>query len=342
MNESKNTDYSLSAGELKELNQKITRKADRLTEPLLFVMFGFGLFLAHYYDTWFIALGAGGTCLMAYYSTKKLLPDSTLYHYVLSAVAAFFSSQYIYQMHGMAEMHFWVFISSALLIIYQNWRLQIPLIVIVLVHHGTFGYLQYTGHTQVYFTQLSYMDMTSFLFHGFLASCICLISGIWAYNIHLSAIRNAVNYKAIFQMKAELQVNADKMKGLNENLMQVNIEVQEKNEELRASEEKLTASGEQLQQMNEYLNRVVIERTQALLNQNKSLVQHAYINAHKVRSPLARILGLVNIINHELELKENSKDILHHLHLSATELDDILTEVRINLEKAEFKSKREF
>ncbi len=79
-----------------------------------------GLALATFYDTWFIAFGVGGLCLIAYYSVKLLLPQSTLYQYVLSVVLGIFMAQFIYQMHGLFEMHFFAFIGSAILITYQN------------------------------------------------------------------------------------------------------------------------------------------------------------------------------------------------------------------------------
>jgi signal transduction histidine kinase len=119
--------------------------------------------------------------------------------------------------------------------------------------------------------------------------------------------------------------------------MEVNKEVQNKNEELRASEEELVASAEELKQINENLNNLVEYRTQTILNQNNKLVHHAFINAHKVRSPLARILGLVNLIGHEVKLDENGKDLVTRLDHSAHELDEILKEVRTNLDEAEFK-----
>jgi hypothetical protein len=160
------------------LNKEIYVKADRIIRWLLLVMYVFGFFIAFFYETWLVAFGVGSLCLFAYFITKKLLPDSNLYQYVLSAICAIFAAQYIYQMHGMAEMHFWVFISSTALIIYQNWRLQIPIILIVYIHHGTFAYLQYIGFSEVYFTQLDYMDLTTFLFHAVLATGVCFVSGL--------------------------------------------------------------------------------------------------------------------------------------------------------------------
>lgn len=328
---------SLNKAELKELNHSIYQEADKLTEPLLFLMFLFGLFLATFYDTWVLAFGIGGINLFAYFITKRLLPYYTLHHYVFSAVSAIYAALYIYQMHGMAEMHFWVFISATILIIYQNWKLQLPLIGIVLLHHGTFAYLQYRGYSKIYFTQLDYMDMTSFIFHGLLASGVCLISGIWGYNLHQRTLDDTLHVKKLNQMKATLEANATQMKMMNEQLMVSNFDIKEKNDELRTSEEELLASGEELKQINENLNQLVLERTTTLLNQNNTLIHHAYISAHKVRGPLARILGLINLMNVEPDLQSKGKELLQHLNTSANELDDTLREVRDSLEKAEFK-----
>jgi len=327
----------LTKAEQCAIDRETYGKADRFIEPLLWLMFGFGMFLAFFYETWFIAVSIGGLCLVAYFITKKLLSQSTLYQYVTSAIFAIFAAQYIYQMHGMAEMHFWVFISSTILILYQNWRLQLPLILLVVIHHGTFAYLQYAGVEGVYFTQLAFMDLTTFIFHGVLAACVCLVSGIWSETIYQRTLQDALNYKALAGMKAKLEQNAESMKELNEELSATNEEIQQKNEQLQASEEQLLESAEELRVINENLNTLVEERTQKLLTQNETLSHHSFIHGHKVRSPLARIQGLVNLINMEVELKEKEKDILYHLNLSANELEAILNEVGGKLDRAEFK-----
>ncbi|HMJ68813.1 MAG TPA: hypothetical protein VK508_07960 [Cyclobacteriaceae bacterium] len=315
MNHEQNaTDFALSREEITHLYQGIHARADKLTEGVLYIMFAFGICIAFFYDTWLIAFGVGGLCLAAYYVSKHFLPGSNLYQYILSAVSAILAAQYIYQMHGMAEMHFWVFISSTILIIYQNWKLQIPLIVLVVVHHGSFAYLQYIGYKEIYFTQLNYMDLTTFFFHGILASCVCLVSAIWSANIHNRTMHDAQNLKMMTQLQSELR---------------------QKNEELSASEEELVASSEELRQINDNLNMLVENRTQVIIDQNKKLVNYAFTSAHKVRSPLARILGLVNLISHEISLTEKGKELNNHLHISANELDDMLRDARRNLDESD-------
>ena len=314
----------LSEGELKNLMKGIFSFANKVNEGLLLAMFLFGIFIALFYDTWLVAFAVGGLCLLAYYLTKKILPDSDLYQYVLSSVSAIFAAQFIYQMHGMAEMHFWVFISSTIMIIYQNWKLQIPLILIVVIHHGSFAYLQFVGYKEIYFTQLDYMDLTTFIFHGVLATCVCLVSAYWSYTIYQRTIQDAENLKRELILKSELQ--------------EKNEALTTSEEELRASQEELLASQEELTQINENLNNLVNERTLTIIGQNKKFVHHAFINAHKVRSPLARIQGLVNLLSYESHrLSEEGQEIQRMLRVSTEELDDILREVRVNLDEAEYK-----
>jgi hypothetical protein len=203
------SDDKLNVKEFKELQRGIFSFADKVNEGLLQVMFLFGIFIAFFYDTWLVAFGVGSLCLIAYYTTKKLLPESDLYQYVLSGISAIFAAQFIYQMHGMAEMHFWVFISSTILIIYQNWKMQIPLILIVIIHHGSFAYLQFAGYKEIYFTQLDYMDLTTFIFHGVLAACVCLVSAYWSYTLNNRTIHAALNLKTQLRLKTELQEKND-------------------------------------------------------------------------------------------------------------------------------------
>ena len=158
-------------------------RSDRLMHFFLIGFFCIGLFLATYYDTWFVAIGVGGLSLSAYYSARFALPDSTLYQYVLSSVLAIFMAQFIYQMHGLFEMHFFAFIGSAILITYQNWRLQIPIMAIVLLHHAIFSYLQNTGYESIYFSQLSSFELSTFIIHILLAAAIFLICGLMAYQL---------------------------------------------------------------------------------------------------------------------------------------------------------------
>lgn len=229
----------LSPQEVRAVFNGIYQKSDKIINYLLLIEFLFGLAIAPFYDTWFVAFVVGGSCLGLYYAAKWLLPESVFYQYVLSAVSAVFAAQFIYQMHGLFEMHFWVFISATVLITYQNWRLQLPLIIIVVIHHGTFAYLQYIGFREIYFTQLEYMDLTAFTFHGLLAAAVSGVAAMWAYTFKKQTIKDALYAKMLNEQQQELVVTIEK----NESYI----------EEIRQTAEELHASNEQLSELNRLL-----------------------------------------------------------------------------------------
>lgn len=205
---------------------QIKKKADLLVNYFLVSYFFIGLILAFYYDTWLIAVGVGGLSLAAYYITKLTLPNSALYQYVLSIVLGIYMAQFIYQMHGMFEMHFFAFIGSAILISYQNWKLQIPLALFVYIHHAVFGYLQYTGHSEIYFTQLEYMPLRTFIIHGVLANAVFALCGFWAYYLkntsmeHIKQSYRIGKLQEADEQKEALLAVSENLKASNERLKQ--------------------------------------------------------------------------------------------------------------------------
>jgi methyl-accepting chemotaxis protein len=190
----------VEAAQRTKIMEHISAQADRIMRGALVVYFLFGIFISFFYDTYLVALGVGGLNLVAFFATRALLPQSNLYRYVLGVILAVFAAQFIYQMHGLFEMHFFVFVGSTLLIAYQDWKLQIPLILVVVVHHAAFAYLQYSGMKEIYFTQLAYMDLQTFMFHGGLAAVIVAICGYWAYDLERKTVSDAVN-QSILQMQ---------------------------------------------------------------------------------------------------------------------------------------------
>lgn len=203
---------------------QVKHKSDKLMNYFLISFYIAGLLLAFFYDTWLVAIGIGSLSLLAYYSTKFLLPDSNAYQYLLSTVFGIFMAQFIYQMHGLFEMHFIAFIGSAILVTYQNWKLQIPLALVVIVHHASFGYLQYIGYDKIYFTQLDYMSMQTFIIHGILASVVFFICGLWAYQMKQLNERQIEQTYEMGRFQEE-QLQKKSLERSNEELLKSNKEL---------------------------------------------------------------------------------------------------------------------
>ncbi|HTE30362.1 MAG TPA: histidine kinase dimerization/phospho-acceptor domain-containing protein, partial [Chryseolinea sp.] len=216
---------------------EVKKRSDRLMNYFLPLYFLTGLLFAGFYNTWSIAIGVGGLSLIAFYSTKFLFPSSDLSGYVLSAVLGIFMAQYIYQMHGLFEMHFFAFIGSAILITFQNWKLQLPLMIIVVLHHSTFGYLQNSGSTTVYFTQLEYFTLQTFIIHTMLASVIFFISGLWSYQLNKYNEREYFQTVQMIKLKEEAVLSKERtrhqalLEQSNKELVKANIELELAKEE---------------------------------------------------------------------------------------------------------------
>lgn len=199
---------------LDRFTREIYKRSDKLIEIFLVGYFLFGLAIAALYDTWFIAVAIGGILLTIYFLSKKLFPDSNVNQFVASAVVGVFMGQFIYQTHGLFEMHFFAFIGATLFITYQNWKVQIPLAVVIVLHHALFGYLQYrtflqNADSRVYFTQLNYMDLQTFIIHCFLAVIILTICCLWAMDMKKRTSENAKNIQAVEELSSNFSKNLE-------------------------------------------------------------------------------------------------------------------------------------
>lgn len=113
-------------------------------------------------------------------------------------------------------------------------------------------------------------------------------------------------------------------------------EIQLKTEEIQAQNEEILAQAEEIQGINENLEMLVKQRTAELEKKNKALEEYAFINAHKLRSPVASILGLLNLLS-KSDKKEDTSVIREHLQQSAAKLDEVVRSITKAIEKADHK-----
>jgi len=176
--------------EVKEIYNEVNNKADNLMIKIMSGYFVFGLVLAFYYDTWLIGIVGGVLAFGLFIIAKLLFPGKKVHHYVAGITYGLFMAQFIYQMHGMFEMHFTAFIALIVLLYYQNFRVLIPIVLLVVVHHAGFAYIQYYGYvnevesySKIYFTQMDYMDLYTFIIHASLFAVAAFFAGWQAYQV---------------------------------------------------------------------------------------------------------------------------------------------------------------
>jgi signal transduction histidine kinase len=96
----------------------------------------------------------------------------------------------------------------------------------------------------------------------------------------------------------------------------------------------LKMQSDQIRKMNENLEMLVQQRTEELQRKNRALQEYAFINAHKLRAPVASILGLFQIFK-TMPLPAESVQALEHLNESTHRLDAIVSEITESIEKAD-------
>lgn len=286
----------------------VRRRSDLLINYFLIALYIGGLLLSFFYNTWLVGITTGSACLFAYYISKRLLPKSDFYQYVLSIVFGIFMAQYIYQMHGLFEMHFIAFIGGALLVTHQNWKLQIPLFLFIVIHHSLFAYLQYKGIQEIYFTPAANMNLQTFIIHIFLVTVFFFICGFWSFTLSRNTIRDGEKNVELMRLQDE----------------------EEKAEILATANAKLEKAKRATEEINEKLNHEIAERegkANELKKVNEHLDQFAYIVSHDLRAPLRAISSLSGWIKEDLgnKLSEENRKNMNLLENRVNRMDALIS-----------------
>lgn len=116
----------------------------------------------------------------------------------------------------------------------------------------------------------------------------------------------------------------------NRGLVQQKNQVEEQQREIVSQSNKLQQLNQQLSELNAVLEAKDITNAGEIDRQKKLIAEYAYMNAHKLRAPVASVIGLINI----MELSKDGKvdtSVISHLKAAATELDEVVTNIRNTL-----------
>ena len=113
-----------------------------------------------------------------------------------------------------------------------------------------------------------------------------------------------------------------------------NVELSRKQEQIVKQAEELRASNLEIEKINANLEAMVTVRTKKIKDQNELLTEYAYFNAHQVRGPLARILGLITVLH--LEFNHDSfGPYMDMLQQAGLELDGAIKNINEQLDGIE-------
>jgi signal transduction histidine kinase len=156
-------------------------------------------------------------------------------------------------------------------------------------------------------------------------------------------LRNFVKIKLLNQevvkQNEDLQTTKDEIESQNEELAQSNEEIMSQrdllslqNNKLDAARELIKKQNKEIKGQNKKLKKKVHKRTIELTEYIQQLEQFTFISSHNLRAPVARILGLGNL----LELSGLNADDTTKIHLgliaSAREIDRVVKDLNLVLE----------
>jgi hypothetical protein len=115
-----------------------------------------------------------------------------------------------------------------------------------------------------------------------------------------------------------------------ESLRASHEELHQKATEIAAKNDKLVSAQEKLNAVNSHLETIINERTAKIQVQNEILLKYSYTNAHHLRGPVARLLGLASI--YRLDSAQNVDFIVRKMEEQANEIDSVVKKINIELE----------
>jgi len=192
-------------------------------------------------------------------------------------------------------------------------------------------------------TTLSVVMIVGFVFSVMLKGRIMWIMHCFTFVIintifvfHLpDAVTAAITYSVLYFVLSYativLKANYDR---IHEHLRETNIELHLKSKEIEAQNEELLQIQDNLSELNTNLEDIVNERTAKIQIQNRILLKYSYTNAHDLRGPLARLLGLASL--YKLESKPDPDFFIEKMVDQVHEIDSVVNKINVNLESGNF------
>jgi signal transduction histidine kinase len=200
--------------------------------------------------------------------------------------------------------------------------------------HNAFGlgYFQ-RGFTARSYYYINYISFISFLVLSFGVIVLKLITGR----------AEAQERKTVHELNAsnkQLLIKNDELMRLNESMAQQSEELIRQKKEIHESRELISEANllisqqqERLVESNKVLSKLVEEKTEDLSSTNEELVRHnnelrqfSYTVSHNLRAPVARLLGLTDLLNRS-KLDHDRTEISTMIHKSGRELDEVLKDL---------------
>jgi two-component system, sensor histidine kinase LadS len=145
---------------------------------------------------------------------------------------------------------------------------------------------------------------------------------------------NALKRESLEAQLANIELVRQQNERLEQEVQKRTYELEDKKTQIEAQNQELQNQKGAIQQLNDNLEELVGQRTRELrealdnlTKQNQDLSQFSYIVSHNLRSPVARVMGLINIFENSQLSEAETQELMGHLRSTSRDLDTIMRDL---------------
>jgi len=284
---SRELEQEFSRDEIAALMAPIRARADRAMLWFVVAHVAISAVLACFYETWIVTAAVAGAATAMFAVARILLPGAFLTRCIAGVSLQAFVALHIYQMHGLAEMHFFFFTAFTAMVAYQDWVCMWPGALLIIAQHIVFAALHNSG-VNLFFFEDARIGFVKLFFHFGIALVHVALCGYWALINRRQTLRDALQRRSLDERRGEAQERL-------EALQRVQAELQLAKE---LAEHATTAKSEFLATM-----------------------------SHEVRTPINAILGMTNLLLETPlapEQRDHANTVRHSAESLLTVINDVL------------------